>query len=127
MKCNNIPTAAREAIKRQIEEDRKRIKKQGIEIARKWIEDEGMPQMFKAIMAMVYYTLHMRRPGKGFDSKRGIESFHKDLIQMMDENITDYAFKSDEDAIFVCNYWLKDLGVDLDKMEMPISFKIRWC
>ena len=127
MKCSNVPTVAREAIKKQIEEDRKRIKEQGIEIARKWIEDEGMPQMFKAIMAMVYYTLHMRRPGKGFDSKRGIESFHKDLIQMMDENITDYDFKTDEDAIFVCNYWLKDLGVDLDKMEMPISFKINWC
>lgn len=126
MKCNNIPTAAREAIKKQIEEDRKRVKEQGIAFAQKWIEEEGMPQMFKALLSMVYYTLHTKRPGKGFDSKRGIESLHHDLIQLMNENAFDYNFKTDEDVVFVCQYWLKQIGVNLDELEMPISFEMRW-
>lgn len=126
MKCSNVPTMAREAIRNQIEAERRKAHGEVIEFAKQWLQDDGMPQVLKAVLTLVYYTLHMKRPRKGFDSKRGIESFHRDLVQMMDDCVTEYNFKTDDDAIFVCNYWLKQIGVNLDEMEMPIGFKFRW-
>jgi hypothetical protein len=68
----------------------------------------------------------MKRPGKGFDSAKGITSFHNELINMMNECLADYCFTSDDDAIFVCDYWLKEIGVEVDKLPLPISFELKW-
>lgn len=113
-------------MQKQIDKARHDAAEAGIGYAKNWLETDGARQMFKAMMAVVYYTLHKKRPGKGFDSKRGIISFHNDLVEMMNENITDYCFTSDDDAVFVCNYWLKELGVNLDKLPMPINFELQW-
>ena len=137
MKCMKLTAEQRKEWNRQVKQANQKMQKQvekarheaaeaGINKAEEWLKSDGMKQMFKALMAVVYYTLHTNRPGKGFDSKRGIESFHNDLILMMNECLEDYDFKTDDDALFVCGYWLKDLGVNLDEMEMPISFELKW-
>lgn len=137
MKCMKLTAEQRKEWNRQVKKANKAMDKEiararreaaeiGLNTAETWMKTDGGGQMFKALIAVVYYTLHMKRPGKGFDSKRGIISFHNDLVEMMNENITDYNFKSDDDGVFVCNYWLKQLGVNLDELTMPINFELRW-
>lgn len=137
MKCMKLTAEQRKEWNKQVKKANAEMNKQldkarrdaaeaGIEYAEHWLRSDGAKQMFKALIAVFYYTLHMRRPGKGFDSKRGIESLHRDLVEMMNENITDYNFESDDDAVFVCQYWLKQLGVNLDELPMPINFELQW-
>ena len=123
---NRQVAQANRDFQKKVEKARRDAAEAGIAKAEEWLKSDGMKQMFKALMAVVYYTLHTKRPGKGFDSKRGIESFHNDLVMTMNECLRDYNFKSDDDALFVCGYWLKELGVNLDELEMPISFCLQW-
>lgn len=137
MKCMKLTADQRKQWNKQVKEAEHKLQKQmdkarrdaaeaGLDFAKNWLKTDGGRQMFKALMAVFYYTLHMKRPGKGFDSKRGIESLHRDLVEMMNENLVDYNFDSDDDAIFVCQYWLKQLGVNLDELPMPINFELQW-
>ena len=137
MKCMKLTAEQRKEWNRQVKKANKQFDKElararreaaeiGLNTAENWLKTDGASQMFKAMLAVFYYTLHMKRPGKGFDSARGIISLHNDLIEMMNENITDYNFKSDDDGVFVCRYWLKELGINLDELPMPISFELQW-
>lgn len=123
---NEQVAKANRELQKQVEIARREAAEAGIAEAQKWLQTDGIRQMFLAVMKLVYYTLHIKRPGKGFDSKRGIISFHNDLIQMMNENLEEYNFKSDDDAIFVCDHWLKELGVEVDELPAPISFVLKW-
>lgn len=137
MKAAGIPAVYRKAVEDALKQGEKKLQKEkecikkecaelALEQAKNWIETDGMKQMFLAVMKLVYYTLHVKRPGKGFDSKKGIVAFHNDLVSMMNENLEEYCFNSDDDAIFVCDYWLKEIGVEVDKLPSPITFKLNW-
>ena len=137
MKCMKLTAEQRKEGNRQVKEANKKMDKElararreaaeiGLNTAENWLKTDGASQMFKALLAVFYYTLHMKRPGKGFDSARGILSLHNDLIEMMNECIEFYNFKSDDDGVFVCRYWLKELGVNIDELPMPINFELQW-
>lgn len=113
-------------LQKQVERARREAAEAGIAKAEEWLKTDGIRQMFVTVMKLVYYTLHMKRPGRGFDSAKGITSFHNELINVMNECLTDYCFTSDDDAIFVCDYWLKEIGVEVDKLPLPISFELKW-
>lgn len=137
MKCMKLTAEQRKEWNRQVKKANKQLDKDlararreaaeaGINYAENWLRTDGASQMFKALLAVFYYTLHMKRTRKGFDSAKGIISLHNDLIEMMNENLKEYNFHSDDDALFVCDYWLRQLGVDIEKLPMPISFELRW-
>lgn len=82
---------------------------------------EGVGNMSKDLTALVLWQLHVQ---KGWGKKRLLD-FHKDFAPALKELQDFYQMHSQEDTEFLVKYKLKEIGVDVDALDVLIPIKPR--
>ena len=93
-------------------------KEASLAYAMKWLREEAMPKVTRNVEAIILWQLHEQC---GFGKKR-IQQFLDKTAPMIKGMLEDYNWNKDEDAIWLCEYKLKnELGIDLAQIDSPFS------
>lgn len=75
-----------------------------------WMKKEVLPKMVRNLLAVTLHQLHIN---EGWGKKR-LLWFLSDIEPLLMGILDEYSWDKDEDAIWYCNYALKQMGIDLD-------------
>lgn len=79
-----------------------------------------MPLVVQNVEAIILWQLHEQY---GFGVKR-LKRFFESTAPMITGMLEEYNFKTDEDAIWVCKYKLREIGIDLDALDGPFKASV---
>lgn len=95
-------------------------KKMATELAAGYLQ-KALPQVVENVQAIILYQLHEQY---GFGKKRLLEFFNH-TTPMMQELLDWASWSTDEEAIFLCKYKLKEeTGIDMNDLISPLKTQV---
>lgn len=102
-----------------------RVKKESLKEAEKFAMDLIKNDFFPRVKTNVLNIIMCYFSEKeGWGDKR-LKRLFNGLSEMMNEYIDFYAFNTDDDALFVCKYKLKEKGLNTAEMMQPFNFEVK--